>query len=245
MTSSDDQIQGPQPDDDWTLNERFVVLWDRAAVRWLVALFVGALIVAVFALMRSTPGESLSNATLTTPGSAPPTTSAEPTGAGGQSGSVVATSATPTANVIVDVVGPVRDPGVVTLPTGSRVADAVAAAGGLTKGKTAINLARLLVDGEQIDVAAVADGVAAGTVAGGGTGRGTSANANNAKTALMNLNTATVSELQELPRVGPVTAGKIIDFRTQYGGFRSVDQLKEVSGIGDVTFTGIAPLVTV
>jgi competence protein ComEA len=247
MTSSDDQARGPYPDDDWTLNERLLVLWDRAAVRWLVALFVGALIVAVFALMRSTPSESVSSASVTTPGSAPPSASGQPTAGGGGPGGVTATATPPMVDVIVDVVGPVREPGVVTLPAGSRVADAVAAAGGLTKGKTAINLARVLVDGEQIDVAAPAGGAGPGPAVGGGTGTGTGAgtSANKGTTSLINLNTATESELQELPRVGPVTAGKIIDFRTQYGGFRSVDQLKEVSGVGEVTFSGIAPLVTV
>jgi len=238
MTSSDDQFHRTQPDDDWTLNERLLVLWDRAAVRWLVAIFVGALIVAVFALMRSTPSESVSSATVTTPGSAPPTASAD------ASRPAVAPPP-PTADVIVDVVGPVRDPGVVTLPAGSRVADALAAAGGLTRGKTAINLARVLVDGEQIDVAAAADGAVPAAAADSSTSTSTGTSANKATTSLINLNTATESELEELPRVGPVTAGKIIDFRTQYGGFRSVDQLKEVSGIGAVTFAGIAPLVTV
>ncbi|MFT6565062.1 MAG: competence protein ComEA [Actinomycetes bacterium] len=146
--------------------------------------------------------------------------------------------------MIVDVVGRVRSPGVVTLPTGSRVADALEAAGGLTKGKTLINLARVLIDGEQINVAARADAVA-NEPSGSTPGAEGGSVGSSTKSALVNLNTASKDDLEELPRVGPVTAGRIIDFRAQYGGFRSVDQLMEVSGVGQVTFAGLAPLVTV
>lgn len=148
------------------------------------------------------------------------------------------------SQVVIDVIGPVRRPGVVTLPSGSRVADAIAAAGGLTRGKTRANLARVLVDGEQIDVATpvVAPPVAGTTglpqAAGGQSHPGS-------MSGKVNLNSATLDQLDMLPRVGPVTAQKIIDFRAEHGGFRSVDQLREVSGIGDRTFANLAPMVQV
>lgn len=158
------------------------------------------------------------------------------------SGSLAAragTSATPSAqpDLVVHVVGEVRRPGLVRLPPGSRVADAIEAAGGLRKGGSSggLNLARVLVDGEQVDVvhdAATAPPVASGS--GGGSPIGP-----------VNLNTATVDDLDTLPGVGPVMAGRIVDWRTQHGRFASVDQLREVSGIGDRTFERLAPLVTV
>ncbi len=244
MSDFDNRPSDPEPDDEWTLNERLVVLWDRAAVRWLVALLVGALVVAVFAMVRSAPSESASVTAVTAQGSAPPVESGQASTEPGSSNGVASSTPELAGEVIVDVIGRVRTPGVVTLPAGSRVADAVAAAGGLSKGKTTVNLARVLIDGEQIDVSARAGqsgGLGATTAAGPSAGLG----ATGAAAGLINLNMATATELQELPRVGPVTAEKIIDFRTQYGGFRSVAQLKEVSGVGDVTFAGIEPLVTV
>jgi len=159
-------------------------------------------------------------------------------------------SAASAQKIVVDVVGPVRRPGIVTLPSGSRVADAIAAAGGLKKNKTRVNLARLLVDGEQVDVADSAvngslsqgsSGAGASDSANGGAGRGTPGKPG----ASVNLNQASETELETLPRVGPVMAQKIIDFRASHGGFTSVDQLREVPGIGEVTFAGLAPLVRV
>jgi competence protein ComEA len=247
MTPPDDHcraVDQQHPDDDWTLNERLLVLWDRAAVRWLVAAFVAALVVAVFALMRAAPGESLSATVVTATGSAPPTASAQPSNGLTVPSGVTSPEPSQSGAVIVDVVGRVRSPGVVTLPTGSRVADALEAAGGLTKGKTLINLARVLIDGEQINVAARADAVA-NEPSGSTPGAEGGSVGSSTKSALVNLNTASKDDLEELPRVGPVTAGRIIDFRAQYGGFRSVDQLMEVSGVGQVTFAGLAPLVTV
>jgi competence protein ComEA len=138
--------------------------------------------------------------------------------------------------VVVDVAGKVRRPGIVRLPLGSRVVDALEAAGGARRGAdlTGLNLARVLSDGEQVLVgvpAAAGPPVAApgATVAGG---------------VLVNLNTATQPELETLPGVGPVTATSILEWRAEHGAFSSVDELLEVSGIGDATLAEIAPHVT-
>jgi competence protein ComEA len=150
------------------------------------------------------------------------------------------------ADVTVDVAGKVRRPGVTTLPAGSRVADALEKAGG-PRGRvdlSTLNLARVLVDGEQILVgrAARAGGVAGGVA--GGTAAGASTAAPGAAGALVNINTATSEQLDTLPGVGPVTAQKILDWRAANGAFSSVDELLEIDGIGDKTLAEMAPHVT-
>jgi competence protein ComEA len=139
--------------------------------------------------------------------------------------------------VIVDVAGKVRDPGIVTLPAGSRVVDALEAAGGPKRGVdlTPINLARVLVDGEQLLVGltpAVAPTLPGST-------------ADPSITGLVNLNTADQTILETLPGVGPVTAQAILDWRADNGAFTSVDELLEVDGIGEVTLGELRDLVTV
>jgi competence protein ComEA len=144
--------------------------------------------------------------------------------------------------VVVDVAGKVRRPGIATLPAGSRVIDALKAAGGVRPGVdlSSLNRARPLVDGEQILVGEPLPGGAAASAAssvgsaGAGTGGG----------PLVSLNTADQATLESLPGVGPVTATSIIEWRDENGGFRSVDELLEVSGIGDATLARLAPLVT-
>lgn len=149
------------------------------------------------------------------------------------------------AEVTVDVTGKVRRPGIVVLAAGARVVDAVEAAGGARPGVdlSTINLARLLVDGEQIVV-----GVPAGA-AGGAPGAGAPVApvppGAPAGGVLVNLNVASVTELEELPEVGPVTAAAIVAWRDEHGGFTSVDELLEVSGIGEKTMEMIRPHVTV
>lgn len=148
------------------------------------------------------------------------------------------------STVVVHVTGKVRRPGVVELPVGSRVVDAVDAAGGARRGVrlTHLNLARLLVDGEQIAVgiASAAQITAPSPLpAAGGTAVPSFAE------ALININTASTTELEELPGIGPVTAASIIEWRTEHGGFSSVDELLEVSGIGEVTLAEIRDLVTI
>lgn len=142
------------------------------------------------------------------------------------------------AQVVVDVVGKVRRPGVYRLPPGSRVDDAVTMAGGLQDGvdPVTVNLARKLADGEQLLVGLVPSGGApadaAAAVPGGATG-------------LVDLNSATVAQLDGLPGVGPVLAQRILDWRTQHGRFDSVDQLRSVSGIGDSKFADLKAMVVV
>ncbi|MGW3509780.1 helix-hairpin-helix domain-containing protein [Streptomyces sp. NPDC000994] len=153
--------------------------------------------------------------------------------------------ASPGAEIVVDVSGKVRRPGIQRLPAGSRVADAIQAAGGVRPGTNTdgLNRARFLADGEQVVVggpapAAVPEAPGTGVAGAAGTGAaGTS-------TAPVPLNTATADQLQTLPGVGPVLARRIIDYRTQHGGFRSVDQLREVSGIGTRRFADLRDLVS-
>ncbi|MFJ1645628.1 helix-hairpin-helix domain-containing protein [Streptomyces sp. NPDC088258] len=155
--------------------------------------------------------------------------------------------------VVVDVGGEVRRPGVLRLPQGSRVADALHAAGGVKPGTdlTGLNRARVLVDGEQlvVDGRAPAEPPPAGTGAGavgavGVAGVGGVAEAGaGAAGGPLSLNTATPEQFDTLPGVGPVLAQRIVDYRTRHGGFRSVDELREVSGIGDRRFADLQPLV--
>ncbi len=150
----------------------------------------------------------------------------------------------PTAEVVVDVAGRVREPGIAMLPVGSRVADALEAAGGPRRGVdlTALNLARVLADGEQVLVGVdPVPGVAAGVVS----QPGSTPPPAGATAPLVDLNTADEALLDTLPGVGPVTAAAITGWRTDHGGFSSVDELLEVSGIGEATLAELAPLVTV
>jgi len=147
------------------------------------------------------------------------------------------------ATVTVHVAGRVRRPGVVTLPSGARVADAIAAAGGLRAdaGGVQVNLAALLVDGERIEVRrgerAQSSG-ARGAEGGGASGLP-------AQTTIININTATATQLETLPGVGPVLAGRIISWRELNGVFPSVETLGEVAGIGPVLMENLRPLIAV
>lgn len=155
-----------------------------------------------------------------------------------------APSTTPSSapDVTVHVVGEVESPGIVSLPGGSRVADAVERVGGQTSEAdlTGINLARELVDGEQVVVPKPGETpVAAAPPAGaGGSGAGS-------PDAPVNLNTADLATLETLPGVGPVLAQRIMDWRLEHGSFVAVEELGEVSGIGDKTYEQLAPEVTV
>ncbi|MCI0383591.1 ComEA family DNA-binding protein [Streptomyces sp. CNQ085] len=144
--------------------------------------------------------------------------------------------------LLVDVAGEVRRPGVHRLPAGARVADALRAAGGIRPGTDlhGLNRARPLADGEQIVVGEPPTAPAAGppvpgapAAAGGGPAAG----------APISLNSATAEQLDTLPGIGPVMARRIIDHRTGRGGFSSVEELREVSGIGERRFAELKPLV--
>lgn len=147
-----------------------------------------------------------------------------------------AASPSTSPSVVVHVVGEVRDPGVVTLPAGARVADAVRAAGGLRRGGRlgATNLARVLADGERVEIG----GQDGGAMPPDGPGAG-------GAVAPVNLNTATAQQLDALPGIGPVTAAKILAWRAEHGRFSVVDELAEVPGIGPRTLEELRPHVRV
>lgn len=151
--------------------------------------------------------------------------------------------------VFVHVVGQVKYPGVVSVPTGSRVLAAVQAAGGPspTAVLNRLNLARFVVDGEQIVVPGAGDPVApAGSPGAAGAGAaGSVPGAGKPSAGPVNLNTATVAELDALPGIGPVLAARIVAWREEHGRFNSIDELGEVSGIGDKLFARLRPAVSV
>lgn len=169
--------------------------------------------------------------TIAVPAEAPPT--AAPTGPGADP-------------LVVSVVGKVRVPGLVTLPVGSRVADAVVAAGGALPGVdlTGINLARRVGDGEQIAVGVaqppgVTDGADDSDATAAGSPGGTPGS------GPVDLNRATAAQLDALPGVGPVTAERILEWRAHNGRFNRVEQLREIDGIGEVRFGRLRGLVRV
>ena len=217
------------------LPERQRPVWrlDAAAVRGLVSLALAALAGALVVVIVGWPR-----------GTAAPRADAGTVGNRASVQSVLEQpSPSPSASelVVVDVDGAVRRPGVVELPRGSRVVDAIKAADGvLPRGDTgSLNLAQVLLDGEQVVVPSLGDAAApAGPAAGASPAPGVAPT-----TAMVSLNTATEVELETLPGIGPVLAAGIVEWRTQNGGFTSIDQLQDVSGIGPSTFADLAPLV--
>lgn len=131
-------------------------------------------------------------------------------------------------NLFVHVVGEVKNPGVYALDSGSRMYDLIASAGGFTKraDQSSVNLARTLNDGEQVKVYSV-----------GALEAEPSSN-------LISINRSSVSDLEQLPGVGPKLAARIVDWREANGGFSSLEQLRKVGGIGDKLFAGIKDQVT-
>lgn len=130
-------------------------------------------------------------------------------------------------SLVVHVIGQVRRPGVVELPPGSRVLDAVEAAGGVRPGTVVTeNLARLVVDGEQINIS------------------GQSSSAGGSDDGRVSINSANASEIEQLPGVGPVLAQRIVDYREAHGSFRQLRDLLNVPGIGDSKYAQIAEMAT-
>lgn len=169
---------------------------------------------------------------------------------GGVPSAPVATAGAPspgataaTGTVTVDVAGRVRRPGIVVLDAGSRVVDALERAGGARPSVdlTTLNLARPLVDGEQILVGVAGSAAPPPPAVAGGS----STPGSTVPTALVDLNTADQAQLEELPEVGPVTAAAIVGWREEHGGFSAVTELLEVDGIGQATLATLTPLVTV
>lgn len=147
-------------------------------------------------------------------------------------------TATAAGELVVDVEGKVKRPGIVSLPAGSRVHEAVAEAGGI-RGKvdtSTLNMARVLTDGEQILVGVEP---VAGAPASGSSPAGTGPAG-----ARISLGTATLEQLDTLPGIGPVTAQAILDHRSEHGPFASVDDLLDVKGIGEATLADIRDQVT-
>ena len=156
---------------------------------------------------------------------------------GGTASAPASASPSPEVVVLVDVAGWVRRPGVYEFTEGARVIDAIDAAGGARSGALleALNLAAPLTDGTQILVPREGEeGVAPAPVTGGAVAGG-----------LVNVNSAIATELEELPGIGEVIAQRIIDYRTENGPFATVDELLDVSGIGDAILESIRELVTV
>jgi competence protein ComEA len=164
-----------------------------------------------------------------------------------------------TGPVFVHVAGAVQSAGVVQLPSGSRVVDAVAAAGGLRPDADSnrVNLAATLLDGSQVMIPSlgqpnpeqvpVVQGAASGSSAGGSSAAGSAGSGSGASQVAgpVNLNTATLEQLESLPGVGPATAQAILAFRDKEGRFNSIEALLDVRGIGDAKFEALRELVTV
>jgi competence protein ComEA len=216
----------------------------RAGAIALAAIAAIAVLVTVFTLMREQPAPVMS-------AKLPPVDMAATASRGPSPGP----STRPNQPVVVSVVGLVHTPGLVTLAPGARIADALKAAGGSTDGADTIglNMARQVDDGEQIVVgmapvkgqpAVLGSSVSPGSAA-PGTPSTTSQPTKGASTALINLNTATVEQLDTLPGVGPVRAAAIVAWRNANGKFTSVDQLGEVDGIGPGRLEKLRPLVRV
>ena len=165
-----------------------------------------------------------------------------PTPAGaGVGGNTAKGSETPAAVLLVHVLGAVAKPGIVELRPGSRVVDAIASAGGLTAEANAggVNLVRPVSDGEQLVVPREGEAVSPQAAAGGPTQGVTGAG------SPVNVNLASVSDLQTLPRIGPALAQRIVDWRDANGRFTAPADLMKVSGIGQTLFDGLKDLITV
>ena len=219
----------------------------RAGAVALAAIAAIAVLVAIFTLMRGQPAPVRS-------AKLPPVEPVSSSTRGPSPG----TTTKPDQPVVVSVVGLVHTPGLVTLAPGARIADALKAAGGATDGADTVglNMARQVDDGEQIVVGiapvkgqppVLGSSVTSGTAAPGppGTGSHPGRPDKPGRPAAVNLNTATVQQLDALPGVGPVTAAAIVAWRDANGKFTSVDQLAEVDGIGPGRLEKLRPLVRV
>ena len=150
-----------------------------------------------------------------------------------------------TPTILVHVIGAVVSPGLVKLPQGARVADAIAAAGGLRgdANPAELNLAAVGSDGSQIIIGTTS--APRGDVREGPTSSGDGSTGAATAGAIIDLNTATLAQLDTIPGVGPVTAQAILDYRTKHGRFTKIEELQEVDGIGSKTYAQIAPHVRV
>ena len=141
-------------------------------------------------------------------------------------------------NIVAHVCGQVKEPGLYTLPEGSRVKDFIDSAGGPLEEASMdrINLAKIVEDSEQILVPSINDPLSEEEIDEGG---------NEEKSGKININNATIGELDSLPEIGTVIAQRILEYREENGNFKNIDDIKEVNGIGDKTFEKIKDLITV
>jgi competence protein ComEA len=240
LPGSDFERHVPRHDSGRGWRER--LRWDpgRRGAAALGVLLVAAVAATGWWLAASRPHEVPISAQ--SPAAGPVTVSSSPISAI-QGSPAPAMSVSPTVSgsaqpVVVDVAGKVRHPGIYELKAGSRVYDAVQAAGGPRPGVStlSLNLAEPLRDGEQVVVGAPANG--------GGVAPDPGLGSSSTAATIVDLNSATLEQLETLPGVGPVLGQHILDWRDAHGQFASVDQLREVSGIGDVRFAQLRPLVT-
>lgn len=232
----------------WSVSSAAVV-----AVLALVVALGCALAIRILWAERVSDGQVPSDSAAGSPGSTGPsrrgvTVSPVESGSTRATGVLSGGSTAGPTEVVVHVVGQVARPGLVRLRQGARVADAIDAAGGARSGAdvAALNLARVVVDGEQVYVPKPGEAFPPAS-AGGGSGGGPSGGGGPDGTGggVVNLNTADLATLDTLPGVGPVLAQRIVDWRAEHGRFSSVDELGEVSGIGDKLMAQLRPKVTV
>jgi competence protein ComEA len=168
-------------------------------------------------------------------------------GRGGATEAGVLVTRAPAKRIVVHVAGAVRRPGVYRLADGERIADAVRRAGGGARSADldAINLAAKVRDGVQVLVPRKTTGPAPGSAAAGGGAGGAPGAGATATAAVVDLNTATAEQLETLDGVGPATSAKILQYRTEHGPFRSVDDLEQIAGIGPKKLAAMRPRVRV
>lgn len=174
------------------------------------------------------------------------TSAARPTAASQSRPAAKVTPSAASPLIVVHVTGAVGRPGLVRLPEGARVDDAVSAAGGSTRAAdlAAVNLARVLLDGEQLHIPVVGEPPRSAPAAAPSSGAA-AAETPGRSAAVVDLNSATLADLDQLPGVGPVLAQRILDWRDQHGRFTSIDELGEVSGIGDKLFAQLQGRVSI
>lgn len=203
----------------------------RRAMKPLIVIAVCVALVAAFLAWRSRPAVSTVAPEVSVAASPVRPTQEAPTPASGEQ--------SPSVYLVIAIQGQVRHPGLVKLPPGARIADAIEAAGGVLPGTDVsyVNLAQKVADGQLIVINKSGPAGGSGGSAGdpGASGGG----------QLIDLNTASESDLETLPGIGPSLGARILAYRTQHGGFKNVDELRNVSGIGDSKFAEIKDLVTV
>ncbi|MCF8606477.1 helix-hairpin-helix domain-containing protein [Gordonia sp. HY442] len=253
---SDDDASTADEDDEWEPPRRRWTMMPPAAIGLILIGLLGCGFAGYSLLRQNEPSTPLVAFDAPVGSSTAARSGARSSGTGTDTPAHASEKSAP-AEVVVSVVGLVQRPGLVRLAADSRVADALARAGGarVNADTMSLNLAQIVHDGDQILVgqkgddqvrsAVVTSGGSSPSPSGtSGTGGG-AAGGSGGSGQLVNVNTATEAELDTLPGVGPVTAQSIIAWREANGSFASVDQLAEVDGIGEGRLAKLRPLVTV